>query len=361
MGHLITVLGPGEYNQHMIMQTMLRQHILGILITMIIASNAHVTFEPNVIDTGYNLVHLKVPHGTEGEVSTKLIIDVPDGILAVKPERHEWLHTNVIMGPLAKPYSSHGKQVSTGPKRLILEARAEHSGLHNDHLFLLAMQLKIGCDLSSPALPNGNTTVVEGWQGKTATLFWPTRQFTTHEDSVTHHHNASTLSWTGVPVPPANSKDASWGSLKPKPAPYLFIRSWHSCVASKGLVIGGTTIPLSSSPSSTSSSPSLVASESDGKSDSTRLGEGISIAALIMACISLASLVMFAVYVKRSSQDKAAFEAWRRTRTNPVSIMVDADDDSSHASAEAGGGGGGNGNGNGHGHGNIPMKAESSL
>ena len=33
----------------------------------------------------------QVPHGMENEVSTRLTIDVPDGVLAVKPERHEWL------------------------------------------------------------------------------------------------------------------------------------------------------------------------------------------------------------------------------------------------------------------------------
>lgn len=308
---------------------MLRQQILAVvMLTMIIASNAHVTFEPNVVDTGYSLVHIKVPHGMQAEVSTKLIIDVPDGILAVKPERHEWLHTNVIMGPLAKPYTSHGKQVTTGPKRIELEARAEHKGLHNDHLFLLAMQLKIGCDLSPPS-PNGNTTVVEGWKGKTATLFWPTRQFTTHEDSVTHHHNASTLSWTGVPVPPTNAKDASWGSLKPKPAPYLFIRSWHNCAASKGLVIGGKTLPLSSSPSSTSLLPSLVAPSATGEDDkkTTERGERVAMASLALACLSVVSLVALGAYIKTISQDLGAYGAWRRANAIPVAVETGSEEE----------------------------------
>jgi len=301
--------------------------IMTIMCIMFPPTNAHVTFEPNIVDTGYNLVHLKVPHGMQNEVSTKLIIEVPDGILAVKPERHEWLHTNVIIGPLAKPYTSHGRQVTTGPKRIELEARAEHKGLHNDHLFLLAMQLKIGCDLSSPSLPSGNTTVVEGWQGKTATLFWPTRQLTTHEDSVTHHHNATTLSWTGVPLPPDNTKSTSWGSLKPKPAPYMFIRSWEGCVASKGLVIGGKTLPLSSSPLSTSSLPSLTSGNRDNNDDddqSDKKRHKVAVASLIMACACVVFLVMLGAYIKTTNQDRSAYEAWRRD--NAFSVTVGGED-----------------------------------
>jgi len=293
------------------------------IIAMVTPSSAHVTFEPNIVDTGYNLVHFKVPHGMQNEVSTKLIIDVPDGVLAVKPERHEWMHTRVIMGPLAKPYTSHGRQVNTGPKRIELEARAEHKGLHNDHLFLLAMQLKIGCDLSSPStsLPNATTTVVEGWQGKTATLFWPTRQFTTHEDSATHHHNASTLSWTGVPVPPDNTKSTSWGSLKPKPAPYVFIRSWEGCVTSKGLTIGGKTLPLSSSPSSTSTLPSTIkVSNSGGGNEETKTKHKVAVASLIMACLSVVFMFMLGVYIKKMGHDRGVYETWRRANSIPVAV-----------------------------------------
>lgn len=306
------------------LQTFFSAMAIVIACSLIPPAGAHVTFEPSIVDTGYNLVHLKVPHGMQNEVSTKLIIDVPDGILAVKPERHEWMHTRVVMGPLAKPYTSHGKQVTTGPKRIELEARAEHKGLHNDHLFLLAMQLKVGCDLSSNAV----TTVVEGWQEKTATLFWPTRQFTTREDSATHHHNASTLSWTGVPMPPDNTKSTSWGNLKPKPAPYMFIRSWEGCVSNKGLTIGSKTLSLSSSPLSTSPFPSSIGGNSHDNDDaSSKTRHNVAVASLIMACSSVVLLALLGAYIKNKGHDKGAHEAWRRANTESEDDKIRVEND----------------------------------
>ena len=82
---------------------------------------AHVTLEQNAAPVGsfYKAV-LRVPHGCDGSATTKLSVQIPEGIISVKPMVKSGWTLQVTRGAYAKPYSFlHGAKFTEGPKEVI--------------------------------------------------------------------------------------------------------------------------------------------------------------------------------------------------------------------------------------------------
>jgi len=84
-------------------------------------ASAHVTLEQReaAVDSFYKAV-LRVPHGCEGTATTRLRVQIPEGIISVKPMVKPGWTLEVKRGPYAKAYSFlHGAKFSEGPKEVI--------------------------------------------------------------------------------------------------------------------------------------------------------------------------------------------------------------------------------------------------
>jgi uncharacterized protein YcnI len=102
---------------------MLRIRLLGCaLLSAFIAvpAIAHVTLERNEAPVGapYKAV-LRVPHGCDGSPTIKLTVQIPEGVIAVKPMVKPGWQIDVKRGPYTKNYSYfHGAKFSEGVKEV---------------------------------------------------------------------------------------------------------------------------------------------------------------------------------------------------------------------------------------------------
>ncbi len=82
---------------------------------------AHITLEQNAAPVGsfYKAV-FRVPHGCDGSATTKLTVQIPEGVISVKPMVKPGWTLEVKRGAYAKPYSFlHGAKFTEGPKEII--------------------------------------------------------------------------------------------------------------------------------------------------------------------------------------------------------------------------------------------------
>lgn len=83
-------------------------------------ASAHITLATKEAraNTYYKAV-LGVPHGCDGEATQSIRIQIPEGIIGVKPMPKAGWTLAVTRGAYAKSYQSHGKSVSEGPKEIV--------------------------------------------------------------------------------------------------------------------------------------------------------------------------------------------------------------------------------------------------
>ena len=91
-------------------------------IAMLAASSAsaHITLENGQATIGsYYKAVFAVPHGCAGSVTTKLRVQIPDGVIDVKPMPKPGWNVEVVKGKYATPYDFHGAKVSEGAKEIV--------------------------------------------------------------------------------------------------------------------------------------------------------------------------------------------------------------------------------------------------
>ena len=102
---------------------MLRMHVLGCaLLSAFIAlpAIAHVTLEQGEapVDAPYKAV-FRVPHGCDGSATIRLTVQIPEGVIAVKPMVKSGWEIATQRGPYAKSYSYfHGARFDQGVKEV---------------------------------------------------------------------------------------------------------------------------------------------------------------------------------------------------------------------------------------------------
>jgi uncharacterized protein YcnI len=90
------------------------------ILVMTYPAHAHVTLEGRqaAVGTFYKAV-FAVPHGCAGSATTKIRVQIPDGVIAVKPMVKPGWNVEVIKGKYAAPYDFHGSKISEGVKEVV--------------------------------------------------------------------------------------------------------------------------------------------------------------------------------------------------------------------------------------------------
>jgi uncharacterized protein YcnI len=93
---------------------------MAALLLIATPSYAHVTLEARqaTIGTWYKAV-FAVPHGCAGSATTKLRVQIPDGVIDVKPMPKPGWNVEVVKGKYAVPYDFHGAKVSEGAREVV--------------------------------------------------------------------------------------------------------------------------------------------------------------------------------------------------------------------------------------------------
>jgi periplasmic copper chaperone A len=84
------------------------------------SASAHVTLENReaTIGRSYKAV-FEVPHGCAGSATTKLRVQIPQGVIAVKPMPKPGWNVEAIKGRYASVYDFHGARLSEGVKEVV--------------------------------------------------------------------------------------------------------------------------------------------------------------------------------------------------------------------------------------------------
>jgi len=120
------------------------------------SASAHVTLDKKEVPVGsfYKAV-LTVPHGCDGSPTVKIAVQIPEGVISVKPKVKAGWSIEVKRGDYAQPYSYlHGAKMTQGPKEVIWsggnlpDAYYDEFGLQT----FIAGELKPGTTLYFPVV-----------------------------------------------------------------------------------------------------------------------------------------------------------------------------------------------------------------
>lgn len=84
------------------------------------AALAHVSLQVKEASVGstYKAI-LQVPHGCEGKPTTTVRVQIPEGVIAVKPQPKVGWTLEKVKGSYAKSYDYHGTPTSEGVKEVV--------------------------------------------------------------------------------------------------------------------------------------------------------------------------------------------------------------------------------------------------
>ncbi|WP_375412786.1 YcnI family protein [uncultured Bradyrhizobium sp.] len=87
--------------------------------TMVTAAEAHVILENRQASPGshYKAV-FAVPHGCAGSATVKIRVQIPEGVIAVKPMPKPGWSVETVKGKYATSYDYHGATISEGVKEV---------------------------------------------------------------------------------------------------------------------------------------------------------------------------------------------------------------------------------------------------
>ena len=84
------------------------------------AAQAHVTFESTeaAVGSSWKAV-LRVPHGCEGEATLKVRVQIPEGLIAVKPMPKPGWTLETVTRAYAQPYDYYGTPITEGVAEIV--------------------------------------------------------------------------------------------------------------------------------------------------------------------------------------------------------------------------------------------------
>jgi uncharacterized protein YcnI len=128
-------------------------------LTLATPAFAHVSTTPSEAPAkGYATVFFQVPHGCNGAATTKVAIQIPEGVSSVKPEAVAGWTAASVTTPLATPITVEGKEVTTR----ISEVTWTGGPLANDQFQRFGVTMKLpdkaaGTDIMFPTIQTCTT------------------------------------------------------------------------------------------------------------------------------------------------------------------------------------------------------------
>jgi hypothetical protein len=119
------------------------------------AAFAHVTLATGEARTGtYYKAVFQVPHGCDGAATQTIRIQIPEGVIGVKPMPKAGWTLSITRGTYAKSYQSHGKTVTEGPKEVAWSGGSLSDDNYDEFMFtsFLAGDFRPGQAIAFPTV-----------------------------------------------------------------------------------------------------------------------------------------------------------------------------------------------------------------
>jgi periplasmic copper chaperone A len=148
---------------------------LGSLMAFATSASAHITLEnpQGAIGAGYKAV-FRVPHGCKGSATVALKVQVPDGVIAVKPQPKAGWQIKTVKGKYDKAYTFDGAKLEEGVREVDWSGGKLPDDYYDEFVFsgFLTDSLKPGTTLYFPVVQECERGV-ERWieipaEGKTS-------------------------------------------------------------------------------------------------------------------------------------------------------------------------------------------------
>ena len=127
---------------------------------------AHVTLETQQAAVGstYKAV-LRVPHGCKGAATTKVRVQIPEGVIAVKPMPKPGWTLETVKGKYDKSYDYYGTPTSEGVKEIVWSGGNLGDDEYDEFVLrvYLTKDLKAGETLHFPVVQECPEGVAERW------------------------------------------------------------------------------------------------------------------------------------------------------------------------------------------------------
>ena len=109
------------------------------LALLVAPASAHVGTIPSEAPAGSSqVVQFKVSHGCDGSPTTRVAIQIPEGVVSVKPQATPGWTIESTVGPIT-PYDNHGEQVTEG----ITEVVWSGGSLPDDQFMTFGLSVKL--------------------------------------------------------------------------------------------------------------------------------------------------------------------------------------------------------------------------
>lgn len=91
---------------------------MGLVLPALVS--AHAVLEQKEVETSsYYKAIMGIGHGCEGSATTKITIELPDGVYKAKPMPKAGWQVNTVKGKLKTPYESFGKEVTEDVQQIV--------------------------------------------------------------------------------------------------------------------------------------------------------------------------------------------------------------------------------------------------
>jgi periplasmic copper chaperone A len=154
-------------------------------------ANAHITLQGReaAVGASYKAVFV-VPHGCAGSATTKIRVQIPEGVIDAKPMPKAGWNLEAIKGKYASEYDFHGAKLSEGVKEVVWSGGKLPDDFYDEFV--------INTFLTGALKPN-------------TTLYFP----------VVQECEQGVSRWIDIPADPAHAHDSKWPApgvkLIPKP------------------------------------------------------------------------------------------------------------------------------------------------
>ncbi|MBB4279265.1 YcnI family copper-binding membrane protein [Rhizobium mongolense] len=139
---------------------------LALCIAGAASASAHVTLEKAEASAGkaYKAI-LRVGHGCDGKPTTKIRVQIPEGVLSVKPMPTSGWTIEKAKGKYAKAYQLYGKPLAEGVTELVWSGGNLADDEYDEFVFrgVVASEIAAGTKVYLPVVQECTDGAVERW------------------------------------------------------------------------------------------------------------------------------------------------------------------------------------------------------